>query len=64
MKPMGLNSTPFLNLSQIDTSTIDLYEDAFGLYASFADVISVLEASKPEPGEKVINCLLEKIRNQ
>lgn len=61
---MGLNSTPFLTLSQIETKNIDLFEDAFGLYASYTEVIALIEADRPEPDERLISKLLSKIRNQ
>lgn len=64
MKPMGINSTPFLTLSQIETKNIDLFEDAFGLYATFTEVIALIETNRPEPDERLIISLLEKIRNQ
>jgi len=36
MKPMGLNSTPFITYQDIIVDGIDLYEDAFGIYPEFS----------------------------
>jgi hypothetical protein len=62
MKPMGLNSTPFLSYHQIKTDRIDLYEDAFGLCSEFKDVIDILRLINPEPDRRVTNRLIKKIR--
>jgi hypothetical protein len=62
MKPMDLNSTPFLSYREIKTDTIDLYEDAFGLYQQFSDVIGILNLVKPLPGKRLTSLLIEKIR--
>jgi hypothetical protein len=62
MTPMGLNSTPFLSYREIKTDKIDLYEDAFGLYQQFSDVIGVLNLVKPLPGKRLTRRLIEKIR--
>jgi hypothetical protein len=62
MKPMGLNSTPFLFYRDIKTDEIDLFEDAWGFYHQFSDVIGVLKQVKPAPGKRLTRRLIEKIR--
>jgi hypothetical protein len=62
MTPMDLNSTPFLSYREITTDTIDLYEDAFGIYQQFSDVIGILNLVKPIPGKRLTRRLMEKIR--
>jgi hypothetical protein len=62
MTPMGLNSTPFLSYREIQTDKIDLFEDAFGIYAQFSDVIGILNQVKPVPGKRLTRRLIEKIR--
>jgi len=64
MKPMGLTSTPFLSYHDIKTSGIDLYEDAWGFYPQFGDVIQILKQVKPAAGKKLTRRLIEKIRKQ
>ena len=39
---MALTSTPFLSYHEIQVDNIDIYEDAFGLYQEFSDVINLL----------------------
>lgn len=62
MKPMGLNSTPFLSYHEIETSKIDLYEDAWGFNSEFCDVITLIRMVKPDPGKRLTNKLITKIR--
>jgi len=62
MKPMGLNSTPFLSYHNIETDGIDLYEDAFGFCQEFSDVIGFLKQVKPAPEKRLTRRLIEKIR--
>jgi hypothetical protein len=64
MKPMGFNSTPFLAYRSIRTEDIDLIEDAFGLYSEFDDVIAVLGILKIEPGKRLTNSLIKKVRKK
>jgi len=64
MKPMGLNSTPFLSYHDIRTENIDLIEDAFGLNSEFSDVISLLGLVKTFPGRRLTKNLIEKIRKK
>jgi hypothetical protein len=64
MKPMGLNSTPFLSYHDIRTENIDLIEDAFGLNSEFSDVISLLGLVKTVPGRRLTKNLIEKVRKK
>jgi len=59
---MGLNSTPFLSYRDIKTDKIDLFEDAFGIYSQFSDVIGLLNMVKPVPGKRLTRRLIAKIR--
>ena len=59
---MGLISTQFVKYHQIKTDEIDLYEDAFGLYQQFDDVIGILKKVKPVPGKRLTNRLIARIR--
>jgi hypothetical protein len=59
---MGLTSTPFLSYRNIKTDKIDLFEDAFGIYCQFSDVIGILNQVKPAPGRRLTRRLIEKIR--
>ena len=63
MTPMDLTSTPFLSYREIRTDEIDLYEDAWGFFTEFSDVISLLRLIKPVPDEKVVSRTIKKIRN-
>ena len=60
---MDLTSTPFLSYREIRTDEIDLYEDAWGFFTEFSDVISLLRLIKPVPDEKVVSRTIKKIRN-
>jgi hypothetical protein len=64
MKPMGLNSTPFISYRNIKVEDIDLFEDAWGINSEFCDVISQLRQLNVVPERKLINKLIEKIRNK
>ena len=59
---MDLNSTPFLSYRDIKTDRIDLFEDAFGLYAQYSDVIGLLNTVKPVPGKRLTRRLMKTIR--
>jgi len=61
---MELTSTPFLSYRDIKTDETDLFEDAFGICSQFSDVIGILKQVRPEPGEQLIQRLIEKIRKQ
>ena len=61
---MGLTSTPFLSYRDIKTGRTDLYEDAWGFYPQFSDVIDILKLLKPSPGPRLTRKLIEKIRKQ
>jgi hypothetical protein len=64
MKPMGLNSTPFITYSDINVKEIDLFEDALSLNAEFCDVIYLLKKVKSVPRKRLTKRLIEKIRNE
>jgi len=59
---MGLNSTHFLSYREINIDGIDIFDDAFGFYPQFSDVIKVLQQVKSEPGKRLTRRLIEKIR--
>jgi len=59
---MGLNSTPFLPYRNIQTDKIDLFEDAFGIYAQFNDVIGILDLVKPVPGKRLTRRVIKAAR--
>ena len=60
--PMALTSTPFLSYHEIQVDNIDIYEDAFGLYQDFSDVINLLEQLKPVPKKRLTKRLIERVR--
>ena len=62
MKPMGLNSTPFISYHDINVKDVDLFEDAFGLNTEFCDVIDRLRQIKVVPERRLTEKLIEKIR--
>ena len=64
MKPMGLNSTPFISYHEIKVEEIDLIEDAWGFNSEFCDVISLLGQIKSCSREKSDKDLIEKVRKQ
>ena len=64
MKPMGLNSTPFLTYHEIKVKDIDIIDDAWGFYTDFYDVISVLRQLEPVAGSLLTKRLIEKIRKK
>ncbi|HBE40134.1 MAG TPA: hypothetical protein DDW27_02855 [Bacteroidales bacterium] len=59
---MGITSTHFLSYHEIKTEGIDLYEDAFGLYQQFDDVIGYLKQVKPVPEKSLTRRLIGRIR--
>jgi len=63
MTPMGSTSTPFLSYRDINTDGIDLYEDAWGFFTEFSDVIGLLQQVRPVPDERLISRTIKKIRN-
>jgi hypothetical protein len=64
MKPMGLNSTPFISYHNIKVEGIDLFEDTWGFNSEFSDVINLLRQVKPSPGKRLTKRLIAKIRKQ
>jgi hypothetical protein len=63
IKPMGLISTPFISYHEINIKETDLFEDAWGLNSDYSDVIQFLGEYKPEPGNQLINALIELVSN-
>jgi hypothetical protein len=61
-KPMGLNFTPYLSYQEILVDEIDIYDDAWGFYPEFNDVIDLLKQVKPVAGRRLTNRLLKRIR--
>jgi len=59
---MALNSTPFLSYHEIRVDKIDIYDDAYGLYQEFNDVMNLLEQVKPVPGKRLTKLLIERVR--
>jgi hypothetical protein len=59
---MALTSTPFLSYHEIQVVNIDIYEDAFGFYQEFSDVINLLEQLKPVPKKRLTKRLIERVR--
>jgi len=64
MTPMVLNSTPFLSYREIKTDNIDLFADAFGIYAQFNDVIGILDLVKPVPGKRFIRRVAHNVKRK
>jgi hypothetical protein len=64
MKPMGLNSTPFVSYRDINVKDADLIEDAWGFNSEFCDVIELIRQLKAVPGKRLTRRLIEKIRKQ
>ena len=62
MTPMGLNSTPFLSYRDIKTDKIDLFDDAFGIFARYSDVIGLLNMVKPVPGKRLTRRVIKAVR--
>ena len=61
---MGLTSTPFLSYHEIQVDNIDLYEDAWGFYQQFSDVIALLEQVRPVPRKRLTKRLIERVRQK
>jgi len=60
---MGKNSTPSLSYHEILLHDTDLYEDAWGFYSEFHDVIDALKMVKVVPGRQLTKRLIRRIRN-
>ncbi len=62
---MGLISTPLLSYQKILTSEIDIFDDAWGFYPEFNDVINLLKQVKaPVAGKRLTRKLIAKVREQ
>jgi hypothetical protein len=64
MKPMVLISTPFIKYHDIKVEEIDLYEDAWGLYSEFCDVIDLFRNNIAIPERSLTADLIKKIRKK
>jgi hypothetical protein len=60
--PMGFNSTHYILYHEIDVDNTDIIEDAWGFNSDFNDVITLLRMFRIEPGERLTNKLISKIR--
>ncbi len=60
--PMAKTSTPFLSYHEIQVDNVDIYEDAFGLYQEFSDVIKLLGQLNPVPKKRLTKRLIERVR--
>jgi hypothetical protein len=59
---MALNSTPFLSYHEIQVDKIDIYDDAYGFYQEFNDVMNLLDQVKPVPCKRLTKRLIERVR--
>lgn len=59
---MALNSTPFLSYHEIQVDKIDIYDDVYGFYQEFNDVMNLLDQVKPVPAKKLTKRLIERVR--
>jgi hypothetical protein len=59
---MALNSTPFLSYHEIQVDKIDIYDDAYGFYQEFNDVMNLLDQVKPVPAKRLTKRLIERVR--
>ena len=59
---MGLNSTPFLSYRDIKTDKIDLFEDAYGIFEQYSDVIGLLNRVKPVPEKRLTRRVIKAVR--
>jgi hypothetical protein len=59
---MALTFTPFISYHEVQVDNIDIYEDAFGFYQEFSDVINLLEQLKPVPRKRLTKRLIERVR--
>lgn len=61
---MAINSTPFISYHEIEVENIDIYDDAFGFYQQFGDVMQLLDQLKPVPKKRLTKRLIERVRQQ
>lgn len=62
---MGYNSTRFISYRDINVDSIDIYEDAWGIYPEFSDVIDLLgKLKQPVPGKRATKKLIAAIRDK
>ncbi len=64
MKPMGSTSTHFLSYREINTAGVDLFDDAWGFYPQFSDVIDILKVLRPLPDTRLTRQLIKKVRRK
>lgn len=58
---MIYHSTPFISYSDIDTSDVDLFEDACGFNIQYVDVISLIKSFRVKPSRQLTRQLILKI---
>lgn len=61
---MGSTSTPFLSYHEIQVENIDIYEDAWGFFQEFGDMLKLLEQVRPVPKKRLVKRLIERVRQQ
>jgi hypothetical protein len=61
---MGSTSTPFVSYHEIQVDDIDIYDDAWGFYQEFGDVMKLLEQVRPVPKKRLVKRLIERVRQQ
>jgi len=59
---MGLTSTHFISYQKIQVDTVDIYDDAYGFYQEFNDVMNLLDQVKPVPCKRLTKRLIERVR--
>jgi hypothetical protein len=64
MKPMGYISTQFISYRDIKVDDIDIYEDAWGLYSQYHDVIEILDRLRPVVSRRVTKKLIAAVREK
>jgi hypothetical protein len=62
MTPMEITSTHFISYREINVRNLDLIEDAWGLNAQFADVMSLLRQAEACRVERLTEKLIDRIR--
>ncbi len=64
MKPMGYNSTQSISYRDINVDDIDIYEDAWGLYSQYHDVIEILDKLTPAVSRRLTRKLIAAVREK
>jgi hypothetical protein len=64
MKPMVINSTPFIKYHNIKVEEIDIYDDAWGFNTVFCVVFGLLRNFYVVPERSLTTNLIKKIRKK